>query len=659
MIKIENLSKSFSSVSVLKNISFSCPDKGLVLIEGENGSGKTTLFDILSLLDGSFDGKYTYFGRDVRTMKEAEKARIRKDEISYVFQKRNLVRYLSKEENLSFRRLVEGEKPEESSDKDWRTMSQGQLEKLALEEGLRPGRKVYLLDEVTAHLDSASQKETVKRIKELSKTSLVLIICHDLDLREVADAVWEIRKGELFLSKGFLPVEKTVPSPVSIRPKKKKRFPFFLMWKKAKKNAPLLLLQFLLFSFLLCIGWNGIFACKSYPIHYLQEAAEREPFLFVEADKRTTPKDILQAFPGETYVEYCSDYLVYSDQVPDDNKIHCNAFSKEYYRSTLRFLHYDVEVDDSIKTNLLFIYGDKNVFPPKRIPSSEGSYFFTSEENLLNHDGHPGFFYFGSSDTTMSRFQNRKNYEECSKKKVPCTLEDGVFYVGRKDLETKGKEHFDYVPSSYIQKESEVDWNTIFPEGVKATYVPGLDSSWGVLVSDSTMDKLFAARNFPTEIVFDLSKNRKKMVSYVSWHSLLVSSSSHAASEYNGAINCSLFISNQYSNYPLIYGAPVFVLLLEAFFFTMEKIIQKEDDRILLANGMSSFQVFLTSLIPSLLTVFLSILGGLGLVVGFLHHENLTVAVSPIYGALWSLAILVLTGFVSYLSEKAGGKRHD
>jgi ABC-type transport system involved in cytochrome bd biosynthesis fused ATPase/permease subunit len=83
-------------------------------------------------------------------------------------------------------------------------MSQGQLEKLALEEGLRPGRKVYLLDEVTAHLDSASQKETVKRIKELSKTSLVLIICHDLDLREVADAVWEIRKGELFLRKGFL-----------------------------------------------------------------------------------------------------------------------------------------------------------------------------------------------------------------------------------------------------------------------------------------------------------------------------------------------------------------------------------------------------------------------------------------------------------------------
>jgi ABC-type lipoprotein export system ATPase subunit len=103
MIEIENLSKSFSSVSVLKNISFSCPDKGLVLIEGENGSGKTTLFDILSLLDGSFDGKYTYFGKDVRTMKDAEKARIRKDEISYVFQKRNLVRYLSKEENLSLR----------------------------------------------------------------------------------------------------------------------------------------------------------------------------------------------------------------------------------------------------------------------------------------------------------------------------------------------------------------------------------------------------------------------------------------------------------------------------------------------------------------------------------------------------------------------------
>jgi len=94
MIKIENLSKVFRTEEVetkaLNDISIEIKKGEFVTIMGASGCGKSTLLNIVGLLDNASGGSYKLLDKEINGLNESEKAKVRKENIGFVFQNFNL-----------------------------------------------------------------------------------------------------------------------------------------------------------------------------------------------------------------------------------------------------------------------------------------------------------------------------------------------------------------------------------------------------------------------------------------------------------------------------------------------------------------------------------------------------------------------------------------
>ena len=89
-----------ASVEALRNINFSVENGEYVAIMGESGSGKTTLLNILAGLDKPTSGSVLLDGKDLASIKEADRAAFRRDHLGFVFQEFNLLDTFSVEDNI-------------------------------------------------------------------------------------------------------------------------------------------------------------------------------------------------------------------------------------------------------------------------------------------------------------------------------------------------------------------------------------------------------------------------------------------------------------------------------------------------------------------------------------------------------------------------------
>lgn len=154
------------------------PNKGLFLITGNNGTGKTTLLYILAGLDTHYTGSVTVDGKELKKMKEKERARYRREKVSLLLPRGNLLPLLSVEESLSLgvKKGREVKSPINISLKESSfSLSGGEEILIALAYEIAKEKKIYLFDEVFDALDSNHRKE-------LSKTSLVLLVSHVIRL---------------------------------------------------------------------------------------------------------------------------------------------------------------------------------------------------------------------------------------------------------------------------------------------------------------------------------------------------------------------------------------------------------------------------------------------------------------------------------------------
>lgn len=112
MIKLEELTKVFRTDEVetwaLDKVSLEIKKGEFVAIMGPSGCGKSTLLHILGLLDGPTSGKYILDGKDVSACSEAERNRLRKGMLGFVFQSFNLIDELTVEENIALPLLYMG-----------------------------------------------------------------------------------------------------------------------------------------------------------------------------------------------------------------------------------------------------------------------------------------------------------------------------------------------------------------------------------------------------------------------------------------------------------------------------------------------------------------------------------------------------------------------
>lgn len=174
-IKIENLSKSFGEKSIIRDVSFTVPDKGIFGIFGDSGCGKTTLLRIISGLDTPSSGKIS--GNE--NLK-----------LSVVFQEDRLLPNQTVLKNVSI--ISDGETAlkclkavhlDDSAGLKTEELSGGMGRRAAIARALAYNGDLFLLDEPFKGLESELKDEFFSLFEEIAKTKPVVIITHDEQIK--------------------------------------------------------------------------------------------------------------------------------------------------------------------------------------------------------------------------------------------------------------------------------------------------------------------------------------------------------------------------------------------------------------------------------------------------------------------------------------------
>jgi len=208
---IENISKSFGAVQALKDISFTLKKGEVVGLLGPNGAGKSTLMKILTGFYREWDGKGTFFDKDLKK----ERLEIQK-EIGYLTENNPLYPEMYVKEYLLYvSRLYRLQNPPveellkqtgllEYQNKKIEILSKGYKQRVGLAAALIHNPKFIILDEPTTGLDPNQLVEIRKLIRELGKDKTVLLSTHILqEIDALCDRVLIINKGRIVLDENL------------------------------------------------------------------------------------------------------------------------------------------------------------------------------------------------------------------------------------------------------------------------------------------------------------------------------------------------------------------------------------------------------------------------------------------------------------------------
>lgn len=214
MINVENVSKTFGSLTVLKNISMEIKKGEIVAIVGPSGSGKSTLLRCMNLLETPTSGKIFIDEVDI-TDKSTDIMAIRQ-KVGMVFQHFNLFPHMTVMENMIYAPTkVKKMSKSEAEDKAMKLLSQvglsekaevypatlsgGQKQRVAIARALAMDPEVILFDEPTSALDPEMVKEVLNVIKGLAGTGITMVlVTHEMGFaREVADRICFLDGGQI------------------------------------------------------------------------------------------------------------------------------------------------------------------------------------------------------------------------------------------------------------------------------------------------------------------------------------------------------------------------------------------------------------------------------------------------------------------------------
>ncbi|MDO5449002.1 MAG: ABC transporter ATP-binding protein [Clostridia bacterium] len=206
---------STNKVEALRNVNFTVEQGEYVAIMGESGSGKTTLLNILAALDKPTAGNVILDSKDFSTIKEADVATFRRENLGFVFQEFNLLDTLSLEDNIFLPLVLEGKSVGEMKQlltpiaerlgitdllyKYPYEVSGGQKQRAACARAIITNPKIILADEPTGALDSKSTDELLRLFDEINKMGqTILMVTHSVKAASVAKRVLFIKDGEVF-----------------------------------------------------------------------------------------------------------------------------------------------------------------------------------------------------------------------------------------------------------------------------------------------------------------------------------------------------------------------------------------------------------------------------------------------------------------------------
>lgn len=199
-------------IEALRSIDFSIYEGDFVAIMGHSGAGKSTLLQIASLLDNPSDGSVLLHGKDVSKYSESGLARVRNQEIGFVFQQFNLLPKTSALDNVALPLLYAGVSRKEQErrslemlklvglgDRVQNTRAQlsgGQQQRVAIARALINDPTILFADEPTGNLDSKSGEEIMGLFSDLHKKGrTIALVTHEPDIAEYASRLVIVKDG--------------------------------------------------------------------------------------------------------------------------------------------------------------------------------------------------------------------------------------------------------------------------------------------------------------------------------------------------------------------------------------------------------------------------------------------------------------------------------
>ncbi len=192
----------------LRNVNLNLESNKLIGIIGPSGSGKSSLLYSLAGLKVPTLGSVKYNGADMHEISATEKARLRRNEFGFIFQRNFLIEYMDVMHNVlitlnsnteSSRRkaldLLERLGIAHLQNKKPYMLSGGQRQRVSIARALMNDPKVIFADELTASLDHDSAKEVMKVLQDYKKNGLVLVVTHDPTILNNADQIIHIWDG--------------------------------------------------------------------------------------------------------------------------------------------------------------------------------------------------------------------------------------------------------------------------------------------------------------------------------------------------------------------------------------------------------------------------------------------------------------------------------
>ncbi len=214
LLACENLQRSYGGYAALRGVSFEIARGEFAAIMGPSGCGKSTLLAILGLLDRPSAGRYVLDGVEAEGLGDAERTRLRRERIGFVFQAYNLLPRLTALENVALPMAYAGVPLDERRDrakgllarvglqaKTGRTpleLSGGERQRVGIARALANRPALLLADEPTGNLDSKSSADVIEFLKELHAEGMtVILVTHDAGIGSAAGRVLRLKDGLL------------------------------------------------------------------------------------------------------------------------------------------------------------------------------------------------------------------------------------------------------------------------------------------------------------------------------------------------------------------------------------------------------------------------------------------------------------------------------
>ena len=218
-IHAEDLFKIYKSdeleVVALRGLDLRVARGEMMAIVGASGSGKSTLLNILAGLDQPSAGRITVGHRNLLTVTAEDLVEYRRREVGFVWQQtgRNLIPYLTAEENVTVPMALDGRSAKQARDRARQLLEQvglieerrrrptelsgGQQQRVAIAVALANNPPLLLADEPTGELDSATADEVFRVMTDLNRDTgvTVVIVTHDREITRRVDRVVAMRDG--------------------------------------------------------------------------------------------------------------------------------------------------------------------------------------------------------------------------------------------------------------------------------------------------------------------------------------------------------------------------------------------------------------------------------------------------------------------------------